>query len=410
MLYESRSVCVSAADGVATLSFRFRGPPINPLDAERLADIGRGIDAALVNPFVEALVIRSTNPAGFCGGFDPDALRGLETDSAAAAFASVGQRVLNRLAESPVVSVAFVEGPCLGPGLDLALACDYRLAVAGPDSWVGFGDLPTCWGGRTRARRRLGTERLTAREAVKLGLFDRACCERRGKIELRALLDRQQRAPRKRHGRHDLGVGLADERRAFRASMRDGLDLPVSRVPEETLNPVPPLSAVGLIGTGERVGWLAAELAVRGVTVRWVGGTSPEAVFRPGLARGRITPLEADHAAKRISTHPDAEAVGRVEFVYVDPDSDTAAGFVERDLPPRAILAVPPAALNRVVHLAVRPGRVIGLEFAGEQAVVRSHADATADTRAAVCQWFEGIGCRPVVTRERLAPRVVQAV
>ena len=58
-----------------------------------------------------------------------------------AAFAWYGQRVCDRLAPPDPVSLAFIDGPCLGAGLELALACDHRLVRRKPTTHLGFPEL-----------------------------------------------------------------------------------------------------------------------------------------------------------------------------------------------------------------------------------------------------------------------------
>lgn len=302
MLYESTHVRVEAADGVATLWLEFPGSPVNALTPVRLADIDRGLSAATASPHVEALVIRSGRPAGFCGGHDPDRLADLTTEDDRTAFAVAGQRFLNRLAAAEQATVTFVEGPCLGPGLELALACDYRLAVAGPDSWVGFPDaargLPPCWGGETRLRRLLRRradgiltgELLTAREARRAGVFDDAFSARRAKIELRTFLDRLQRRPLKRRSGWPrwswptVAAGLAAERITFR---------------EAVLSPAPPVPKPA--AADEQI-LRAVEAALRGTAVTVAAGGDREVsrLLAEAVRRGRVTPLEADQARARI--------------------------------------------------------------------------------------------------------------
>lgn len=421
MLHESQHVRVTADDRIATLWLDFPGTPVNPLSAGRLREVGCAVEAVRRNPAIEILVVRSAKPAGFCGGFDAASLRSLHTDADAAAFAATGQRVLTSLRDAPFVSVAFVHGPCLGPGLELALACDYRLAVTGPDAWVGLGDQPTCWGGRTRLTTLLGRRtaerfasgRWTAREAARLGVIDKAFCERRAKIELRAWLDRVQIALRKRNPGwlgwfRDEAEKMAQERGRFRRLVRTGRLIGESCPPVfDTLNPLQPLTSVGLVGTGHRIGGLASEFAMRGVRVRICGSRTYE--FTDAIRRGRLTPLEAEQAAARVSVHPDAETVSG-DLVYVDPSAVTAAGFIERELPPRAILAVPPAALPLLLRLATRPGRVIGLEVDDDSATLTSHDDSTPDTLASVSRWITDIGCRAQGVRQSVPVRSLVTV
>jgi enoyl-CoA hydratase len=436
MLYESPHVRVEAADGVATLWLEFPGRPVNALTPARLAELDRALAAASADPHLEVLVIRSGRPAGFCGGHDAGALAGLATEDAQTTFAVAGQRVLSRFADAELVTLAFVEGPCLGPGLELALACDYRLAVAGPNSWVGFPDaargLPPCWGGATRLTRLVGRRSeglfggaiLTAREAVRVGLFDDAFCARRATIELRTFLDRLQARPRKRRPGWlrwgaSVAASLAAERTAFRAALRssavsDALTTDRRRAAPETVNPIPPFpELVGLVGTDDRTARLAVEVALRGTAAAVATGSDSGSsqmsnalarALAEAVRRGRATPLEAEQARGRIRVQAGAECAAAAGWaVAVDP-AGPALAFVEHRLRPRAVLAVPADGLAKLARHAARPGRVVGLDFAAEdRAMLTGHPDATTDALAAVAAWVERLGFVPAVGPE-IAP------
>ncbi|MCS6863557.1 MAG: enoyl-CoA hydratase-related protein, partial [Gemmataceae bacterium] len=128
MLWESADLRISAQYGVGTLWLAFPGAPVNALNATRLKALEAAFAAIEDHPFLQTLVVRSAKPAGFCAGLHPNVAE--VTDRLA--FATLGQRVLARLAALPVVTVAFIDGACWGAGLELALACDYRLCVATP--------------------------------------------------------------------------------------------------------------------------------------------------------------------------------------------------------------------------------------------------------------------------------------
>ena len=219
MLFESAHVRVTAEYGVATLWLAFPGDPVNALDAPRLSELDRALAAIEPNPFLHALVVRSAKPAGFCAGLHPSVAE--TTDRVA--FTARGQRCFARLGALPFVTVAFIDGSCLGAGFELALACDHRLCVATPATHLGFPGRFTCFGGSNRLRRLLGRKApafiesgrtLSGREALALGLVDRAFCARRAKIELRTFLDELERRPRVPERTRD-ETGLAEERRAF---------------------------------------------------------------------------------------------------------------------------------------------------------------------------------------------------
>src|SRR6266545_8259262 len=225
MLFESAHVRVTAEYGVGTLWLGFPGTPVNALDASRLAELDSALAAVETNPFLHTLVVRSAKPAGFCAGLHPSVAE--VTDRSA--FAARGQRVFARLSALPFTTVAFIDGPCLGVGLELALACDHRLCVATPNTYLGFPQRFTCFGGSTRLRKLLGWNSsafiecsltFSGREACAFGLVDRAFCTRRAKIELRTFLDELERRPRIPTRARD-ETGFAAERRAFAVAELD---------------------------------------------------------------------------------------------------------------------------------------------------------------------------------------------
>ena len=107
-------------------------------------------------------------------------------------------------------------GPCLGPGLELALACNHRLAVARADTELGLDQttlgLRPCWGGTWRLPRLIGmsaarsilfeSRTLSGREAKRVGLVVHAFSERVAEAEVWTFSNRVRRKPptRRRHG------------------------------------------------------------------------------------------------------------------------------------------------------------------------------------------------------------------
>lgn len=111
---------------------------------------------------LEDAVVAATEPVvflegagdAFCAGADLDVVGDLADREEAAAFARHGQRVARAIEEADAVVVAGVDGPARGGGLELALACDLRVATpratfAEPGVDIGlFG----AWGGTHRLR------------------------------------------------------------------------------------------------------------------------------------------------------------------------------------------------------------------------------------------------------------------
>jgi enoyl-CoA hydratase len=408
MLHDTSTIRVTADEGIATLWLAFPGGSANRFHLGRLRQFQTAIRVVRETPGLEMLVVRSGKPGGFCDGFETTTI---VSDADAARFATFGQQVMTELAEFPLTTVAFLEGPCLGPGLELALACDKRLAVARPDSWFGLGDLPTCWGGRTRLEHLIGRrkarwysrDRFTAREAAQHRLIDHSFCARRAKIELRSCLDSlrgQPKIPRSRpwFQMNPIETGFAQERRLFRARVREGFWQQTGQPDFDPLNPVQALVTVGLVG-GQH-SHLAAEFALRGCRVRVAdidADTNPKTVLEPALKRGRVTPLETVEAAMKISIESDAESLIDCDLVILDETASAIAGQLERELPACVVLAVPVHSFSRVAFLANRPERIIGCTLTAHSAEI-IHDDATPDTLAAATQWFQSIGLRPTVS------------
>src|SRR5262249_19109174 len=135
----------------------------NVLGRPLLADLDAAFAHIAATPLVRVLVIRSAKPAGFLAGADLHEFAAIRTPEEAISTSARGQELFAKLAGLRVPSIAVIHGTCLGGGLELALACDYRLVVERPDTQIGLpeielGLLPA-WGGTQRLPRTVGLER-----------------------------------------------------------------------------------------------------------------------------------------------------------------------------------------------------------------------------------------------------------
>lgn len=123
-------------------------------DATHLQLLENGL-STLLEHGARAIVVRSTGDRAFCGGADLQALARAHPDDA---LDLQSQRVFNRLAAAPVVTLAAVQGPAVAGGCELALACDLRVVGPGalfslPEPSLGL--IPAA-GGTTRLTRLVG--------------------------------------------------------------------------------------------------------------------------------------------------------------------------------------------------------------------------------------------------------------
>ncbi len=114
------------ADGVAVLALS-RPDRLNALSTAVAADLHRAVDDVATNPAVRAIVVAGEGKA-FCAGADIAEFAELDGPAQFGDFIGRLTESLNALAECPKPSVAALHGLAFGGGLELALACDIRIA------------------------------------------------------------------------------------------------------------------------------------------------------------------------------------------------------------------------------------------------------------------------------------------
>ena len=188
------------ADGVAWLLFDREGTSANTLSADLIEELDKVL-TELESARPAGLVIRSAKASGFIAGADVNEFRGATDSSAVETEIGRAHAVVNRLEELRLPTVAVIHGFCLGGGLEVALACQMRIAI--DDARFGFPEvmlgLHPGLGGTARFTQlvnpmqsmplMLTGKTIDARRAKSLGLVDAVTEERHFALHERALAE-----------------------------------------------------------------------------------------------------------------------------------------------------------------------------------------------------------------------------
>ncbi len=124
--------------GIAVLTFDLPGEPVNKFSIAT----GRLFEAELArlrdDPAVKAVVFTSGKPDTFIAGADIEEFVRLQTAEEATALTRDAQELVNRLADFPKPVVVAIHGACVGLGMELSLACTWRVATDHPKTVLGL--------------------------------------------------------------------------------------------------------------------------------------------------------------------------------------------------------------------------------------------------------------------------------
>jgi len=183
-----------------------RPEKLNAINQLMLEEISQAVDQFNKDQRVRSVVITGEGNKAFSVGADLRELYKLKEEEAVN-FSSKGQYIFSKIEALSKPVLAVINGYALGGGLELALACDFRIATKNselgcPEVKLGF--LPA-WGGTQRLPVVVGVSnakkliiqgnRIIADEALKIGLVDRIISSNKLQIEVEALAQRLSECP-----------------------------------------------------------------------------------------------------------------------------------------------------------------------------------------------------------------------
>lgn len=223
------AIVMEVEEGIALLRIDQPDQPLNVLSAtvvQEMADKLDQLEAGISG--VRAVVIASGKPGVWIAGADIEQLRAIRSAAEGAELSAMGHRLLDRLERLRIPVVAAIDGVALGGGLELALACTYRLASDAPKTKLGLpevqlGLIPGA-GGTQRLPRLVGLrasldliltgKQLDPKRALRIGLVDEV-------VPAPILLQRARQA----------ALELADRKMRPRAGRRRGSPQALENLP-----------------------------------------------------------------------------------------------------------------------------------------------------------------------------------
>ena len=196
---------VDVSDSIATVTLN-RPRVLNALDRETFAHLEMAFGQIAAEPGIRCAIVTGAGERAFCAGADIRELNELGSEGALE-FMAYGQAVFDAIAACPKPVIAAVNGYALGGGLELAMACDIRIAADSAhfgQPEITLGSIPG-WGGTQRLPLLVGLGK--ARELILTGtIIDAATAERIGLVN--------QVVPDGRVDDRRSGDGAADRRAA----------------------------------------------------------------------------------------------------------------------------------------------------------------------------------------------------
>ncbi|MFH1116491.1 MAG: 3-hydroxyacyl-CoA dehydrogenase NAD-binding domain-containing protein [Pseudomonadota bacterium] len=176
-----KTIGIAVMDGAAVLAID--NPPVNQMSPQLSRDLSQAVDECLASTDIKALILTGTGK-NFVAGADITELQRVRDSGAAFQLAWTAAELFGRIESGPKPVIAAINGNALGGGLELAMACHYRVGIRGahlglPE--VQLGVIPGA-GGIQRLPRLIGLQHslgmiavgqpIPAEKALSIGLLD----------------------------------------------------------------------------------------------------------------------------------------------------------------------------------------------------------------------------------------------
>jgi 3-hydroxyacyl-CoA dehydrogenase/enoyl-CoA hydratase/3-hydroxybutyryl-CoA epimerase len=182
----ARAFTLERQGDLGILWFDLPGEKVNKFSSPVLRELSSLLDELASTREITKLVIASRKPGIYIAGADVTEFTTVSGAEQAKAYVLLGQQVFTKLAKLPQVTVAAIDGACLGGGCELALSCDWRVISDSPRAQIGLPEVKLgifpAWGGTSKLPRLIGLpaaldiilngKALDGKRAKKVGLVD----------------------------------------------------------------------------------------------------------------------------------------------------------------------------------------------------------------------------------------------
>lgn len=189
--YENWSLALDQ-DGILWLTLDKKESSANILNEPIFREFSQILNGISQGTQAKALVIQSNKPTGFILGADISQFKNIKDKAEAKNLILQGQEVFNKLENLSIPTIALISGYCLGGGLELALACRYRIIENSEKTRLGLPEVKLGihpgWGGTVRLIDLIGAPKamdmiltgrmVSSKQAKKMGLVNEAVPKR----------------------------------------------------------------------------------------------------------------------------------------------------------------------------------------------------------------------------------------
>lgn len=176
----------SDSDQVIWLLFDKQNASVNTVDREVMEELSSIMDYLATDKEHKGVILTSAKKSGFIAGADIAQFNKFKDIDDAVDLLRTGQIILDKIEQSRIPVVAMIDGFCLGGGLEIALACRYRVVEEGSKTRLGLPEVKLGihpgWGGSVRLPRLIGAPQgmnmvlsghtVSGKAAAKLGFAD----------------------------------------------------------------------------------------------------------------------------------------------------------------------------------------------------------------------------------------------